>query len=275
MPTRRLRPTSPGARFQERRDLSHLSDKAPESRLVFFHHTTAGRNNQGRITVRHRGGGHRRLYRIIDFRRDKLGVAGCVVALEYDPNRSADLALLQYPDGERRYILAPVGLKVGDGVVSGTEAEIKVGNSLPLSRIPDGTQVHNVELYPGRGGQIARGAGTAIQILAKEEGYAQLRLPSGEIRKVRLECRATIGQVGNVDHSNITVGKAGRTRWRGRRPTVRGSAMNPVDHPHGGGEGKAGQGNPHPVSPTGVLAKGYKTRKNKATDKYIVRDRRM
>lgn len=257
------------------RDVSGLTHKEPEPSLVYFRHRALGHNNQGRITMRHRGGGHRRLYRIIDFRRDKVGMPAQVVALEYDPNRSADLALVQYADGEKRYILAPLGLKIGDTVVSGPESDVKTGNALPLLNIPEGQIVHNIELNPGRGGQMVRSAGGGAQILAKEGDYAQIKLPSGEIRRVRLACYATVGQIGNIDHSNLTIGKAGRMRWMGWRPHVRGAAMNPVDHPHGGGEGKSGQGNPHPVSPTGVLAKGYKTRKNKSTDKYIVKDRRL
>ncbi|MBI2058664.1 MAG: 50S ribosomal protein L2 [Nitrospirae bacterium] len=275
MPLRRLRPRSPASRFREMRDVSGLTHKEPEPSLVYFRHRALGHNNQGRITMRHRGGGHRRLYRIIDFRRDKVGMPAQVVALEYDPNRSADLALVQYADGEKRYILAPLGLKIGDTVVSGPESDVKTGNALPLLNIPEGQIVHNIELNPGRGGQMVRSAGGGAQILAKEGDYAQIKLPSGEIRRVRLACYATVGQIGNIDHSNLTIGKAGRMRWMGWRPHVRGAAMNPVDHPHGGGEGKSGQGNPHPVSPTGVLAKGYKTRKNKSTDKYIVKDRRL
>lgn len=275
MPLRRLKPRSPAARFREMRDVSGLTDKEPESSLVYFRHRALGRNNQGRITMRHRGGGHRRLYRVVDFRRDKPGIPAVVTAIEYDPNRSSDLGLLQYADGEKRYILAPEGLRIGDQLMSGPGAEIRLGNTTPLARIPEGTVIHNIELQPGRGGQLARSAGAGVQLLVKEGEYAQVKLPSGEIRKIRLECQATIGQVGNLDHLNIIIGKAGRQRWKGWRPHVRGVAMNPVDHPHGGGEGKAGQGNPHPVSPTGVLAKGYKTRRNKSTDKYILKDRRI
>lgn len=234
----------------------------------------SGRNHQGRITVRHRGGGHKRLYRIIDFKRDKIGIPGKVIAIEYDPNRSARIALIQYADGEKRYIIAPLGLKVGDTVMSGPDAEIKVGNALPLANIPVGTFIHNIELYPGRGGQLVRAAGTAAQILAKEGDYAQVKLPSGEIRLINLKCMATIGQVGNVDHANIRLGKAGRKRWLGWRPTVRGSAMSPRDHPHGGGEGRAPIGLPHPKTPWGKCALGKKTRRNKLTDKFIIKRRK-
>jgi len=226
------------------------------------------------MTVRHRGGGHKRRYRIIDFvRRDKAGVPAKVASIEYDPNRSARIALLHYADGEKRYILAPVGLEVGDTVMAGEEAEIRPGNALPLKSIPVGTLVHNVELKIGKGGQLARSAGAYAQIMAKEGDYAHLRLPSGEVRLVHLECFATVGQVGNLDHENVTIGKAGRSRWLGRRPHVRGVAMNPIDHPMGGGEGKASGGR-HPCSPWGLLAKGYKTRRNKATDKYIIKRRK-
>lgn len=234
---------------------------------------TNGRNNKGRITVRHRGGGHRRHYRKIDFKRNKLEIPAKVAAIEYDPNRSARIALLHYADGEKRYILSPIGLEVGATISSGPNAEILVGNALPLEKIPDGTSVHNVELQPGKGGQMGRSAGTMIQVMAKEGEYAQLRLPSGEVRLVRLNCYATIGQVGNTDHENIVVGKAGRSRWLGKRPTVRGVAMNPIDHPHGGGEGRA-TGGGHPVSPWGQPTRGYKTRKKNKSNKYIVRDRR-
>jgi len=227
----------------------------------------------GRITVRHRGGGHKRLYRLIDFKRDKVGIPARVGSIEYDPNRSARVALLVYADGEKRYIIAPLGLQVGDMVMGGEEAEIHVGNALPLARIPPGTMVHNVELYPGRGGQMVRSAGTSAQVLAEEGDYVTLRLPSGEIRLVRKECMATIGQVGNVDHGNIKLGKAGRKRWLGWRPAVRGSAMSPRDHPHGGGEGRSPIGMPSPKSPWGKKTLGKKTRRNKATDQYIVRRR--
>jgi large subunit ribosomal protein L2 len=234
---------------------------------------SGGRNNQGRITTRHHGGGHKQRYRIIDFVRGKPGVPAKVAGIEYDPNRSARIALLHYADGEKRYILAPEGLAVGEQVMAGENAEVKIGNTLPLQRIPVGTVLHNVELKPGKGGQLARSAGASVQLMAKEGDYAQLRLMSGEIRKVFLLCNATVGRVGNPDHENVTIGKAGRSRWLGIRPTVRGVAMNPVDHPHGGGEGKSGQGNPHPVSPWGQLAKGFKTRRRKLTNRFIVQSR--
>jgi large subunit ribosomal protein L2 len=234
----------------------------------------SGRNNQGRITVRHRGGGHKRRYRIIDFKRDKHGIPARVDSIEYDPNRTAHIALLIYADGEKRYILAPVDLGVGDKVMSGPDAEIRVGNALPIYRIPLGTQLHNIELTPGKGGQLVRSAGTSAQLMAKEGEYAQVRLPSGEVRFISQNCIATIGQVSNVDHSNLTLGKAGRKRWMGIRPTVRGSAMDPKSHPHGGGEGAAPIGMPGPKTPWGKPTLGYKTRKNKRTDRYIVRRRR-
>lgn len=268
------KPTTPGRRNATGYTFEEITKDEPEKSLVVPLKKHAGRNFQGRITVRHRGGGHKRLYRIIDFkRRDKEGIPAKVVSIEYDPNRTARIALLQYADGEKRYILAPLGLQVGDVVMSGPRAEIKVGNALPLANIPVGTLVHNVELYPGHGGQLARAAGAAAQLLGKEEGYAILRLPSGEIRKVRLECYATIGQVGNLEHANIKLGKAGRKRWLGIRPTVRGSAMSPRDHPHGGGEGRAPIGLPHPKTPWGKHALGKKTRRNKATDKHIIQRR--
>jgi large subunit ribosomal protein L2 len=245
----------------------------PERSLVEPLHRTSGRNNRGTITVRHRGGGQKRLYRIIDFKRDKFGVPARVSSIEYDPNRSARIALLVYADGAKRYILAPLNLAVGDAVMSGAEAEIRIGNALPLHRIPLGTIVHNVELQPGRGGQMARSAGTSAQVMAKEGSYATLRLPSGEMRKVDVNCLATIGQVGNTDHSNITLGKAGRKRWLGRRPEIRGVAMDPSSHPHGGGEGRSPIGMPGPKTPWGKPTLGYKTRRNKNTDKYIVRRR--
>ncbi len=268
------KPTTPGRRNATGYTFEEITKDEPEKSLVVPLKKHAGRNFQGRITVRHRGGGHKRLYRIIDFkRRDKEGIPAKVVSIEYDPNRTARIALLQYADGEKRYILAPLGLQVGDIVMSGPQAEIKVGNAMPLANIPVGTLVHNVELYPGHGGQIARAAGAVAQLLGKEEGYALLRLPSGEIRKVRLECYATIGQVGNLEHANIRLGKAGRKRWLGIRPTVRGSAMSPRDHPHGGGEGRAPIGLPYPKTPWGKHALGKKTRRNKATDKYIIQRR--
>jgi len=272
MAVRQYKPTSTARRFQSVLDFSELSKKAPERSLLAPHHESGGRNNRGRVTMRYRGGGHKRRYRIIDFRREKDGVAAKVAALEYDPNRSAHLALLHYVDGEKRYILAPVGLSVGDTIMSGEGADIKPGNALPLSNIPLGTMIHNVELKLGKGGQLVRSAGAAAQLMAKEGNYAAVKLPSGEVRRVHIKCRATIGQVGNLDHENVSIGKAGRSRWLGRRPHVRGMAMNPVDHPMGGGEGR-GKGN-HPQSPWGVLAKGYKTRKNPRTDKYIMQKRK-
>jgi large subunit ribosomal protein L2 len=246
----------------------------PERSLTEVLKKHSGRNSYGRITVRHKGGGERRKYRIIDFKRDKVDVPGQVKNLQYDPNRSAFIALIEYPDGDKRYILAPVGLKAGDTVISSTTADIKPGNSLPIANIPVGTVIHNIELYPGKGGQLVRGAGTQAQLMAKEGKLAQVRLPSGEYRLVRIDCRATIGQVGNVDHGNISIGKAGRSRHMGIRPTVRGSVMNPVDHPHGGGEGKSPIGRPGPVTPWGKPALGYKTRKTKnRTNKFIVKRR--
>ncbi|MGQ9456882.1 MAG: 50S ribosomal protein L2 [Anaerolineae bacterium] len=267
------KPTSPGRRGMTVSTFEEITRTEPEKSLVVPLQKHAGRNAQGRITVRHRGGGHKRRYRIIDFKRDKFGIPGRVESIEYDPNRSARIALIVYPDGEKRYILAPLGLKVGDTVVSGSEADIRVGNALPIRNIPVGTMIHNIELYKGRGGQLVRSAGTSAQLLAKEGNYAQVRLPSGEVRRVHVDCMATIGQVGNVDHQNISLGKAGRSRWLGRRPAVRGSAMTPRDHPHGGGEGRSPVGMPSPKSPWGKPTLGYKTRRNKATDKYIVRRR--
>ncbi len=267
------KPTSPGRRGMTGYTFEEITRREPERSLLRPLRKRAGRNFQGRITVRHRGGGHKRRYRLIDFKRDKVGIPAKVTSIEYDPNRSARIALLTYADGEKRYIIAPLGLRVGDTVMSGPDAEIRVGNALPLANIPLGTQVHNVELYPGRGGQLVRAAGTSAQVLAKEGGYVTLRLPSGEVRMVRQECMATIGQVGNVEHGNIKLGKAGRKRWLGIRPTVRGSAMSPRDHPHGGGEGRAPIGLPGPKSPWGKPTLGKKTRRNKATDKYIIRRR--
>ena len=246
----------------------------PERSLIEVRKKNSGRNSYGRITVRHKGGGNRRKYRIIDFRRDKLDMTATVLRLEYDPNRSAFIALVQYEDGEKRYILAPVGINAGDTVVSSADADIKPGNCLPLENIPVGTVIHNIELYPGRGAQFVRAAGVAAQLMAKEGGMATIRMPSGEMRKVRIDCRATIGQVGNIDHSNVSIGKAGRKRHMGVRPTVRGSVMNPVDHPHGGGEGKSPIGRPGPVTPWGKPTLGYKTRKTKnRTNKFIVKRR--
>jgi large subunit ribosomal protein L2 len=271
---RKYKPTSAGRRFMSVSTFDEVTKTEPEKSLTEPLTKKAGRNVYGRVTTRHRGGGHKRRYRIIDFKRRKDGIPANVAAIEYDPNRSARIALLHYADGAKAYILAPVGLKVGAVVESGPGADIKPGNSLPLESIPTGTLVHNVELKPGRGGQLARSAGAGIQLVAKDEPYAVLRLPSGELRRVPLTCRATVGQVGNVDHSNITVGKAGRSRWLGKRPAVRGSAMNPVDHPHGGGEGKS-KGGRHPVTPWGVPTLGKRTRrKHKESDKLIVRGRR-
>ena len=268
------KPTSNSRRNTSVTDFSQLSKVAPERSLLLPMNKQAGRNSYGRITVRHRGGGNRRKYRIIDFKRDKFDVVATVATLEYDPNRSAHIALLQYEDGEKRYILAPAGLKVGDKVMAGEGADIKVGNALPLANIPVGTIVHNVELNPGRGGQLARAAGNAAQLMAKENGLALLRLPSGELRNVSMLCMATIGSVGNADHENVKLGKAGRTRHLGIRPTVRGSVMNPNDHPHGGGEGKSPIGLPSPMTPWGKPALGYKTRaKKNRSDKFIVRRR--
>ncbi|HEV2404495.1 MAG TPA: 50S ribosomal protein L2 [Ktedonobacterales bacterium] len=272
MPIRMYRPTSPGRRGMSVSTFEEITRSKPERSLIKKQISKAGRNNQGRITARHRGGGVKRRYRIIDFKRNKHGVPAKVFSIEYDPNRSARIALLHYVDGEKRYILAPNGLKVGDSVMSGTEAEIRVGNALPLRNIPTGTVIHNIELYKGKGGQMVRSAGTAAQLMAKEGDYAQVRLPSGEQRLVHIDCIATIGQVGNLDHENINLGKAGRSRHLGIRPHVRGSVMNPVDHPHGGGEGRAPIGG-QPQTPWGKPAMGFRTRHNKRTDKFIVRRR--
>ena len=274
MAIKKYGPTTPGRRGMTVTDYSALSKVAPERSLLEPMKKHSGRNNTGRITVRHQGGGNRTKYRVIDFKRQKTDMPATVKTLEYDPNRSAYIALVEYTDGERRYILAPVGLNVGDTVLSSAAADIKPGNALPLANIPVGTVIHNIELYPGKGAQLVRSAGVAAQLMAKENGMATVRLPSGEYRKVRLNCIACIGQVGNVDHANIAVGKAGRKRHMGIRPTVRGSVMNPCDHPHGGGEGKAPVGRPGPVTPWGKPAMGYKTRKKKnATDKFIVKRR--
>ena len=273
MPVKRFRPITPTQRTKTVNSFEEVTATDPKKALTAPLSKSGGRNNRGRITARRRGGGHKRRYRIIDFRRDKTGVPGRVESIEYDPNRSAFIALILYADGERRYILAPQGLGVGSAVQSGPDAPIAVGNALPLSRIPIGTMVHNIELNPGQGGRMARSAGAEVQIMARDGERAQLRLPSGEIREVRVECVATIGQVGNVDHGNIVLGKAGRARWLGRRPKVRGVAMNPVDHPHGGGEGKSSGGR-HPVTPWGKPTKGYRTRKRKRkSDACIVRRR--
>ncbi len=274
MGVREYKPTSAGRRFMSVVTFEEVTKDRPEKSLISPAKRTGGRNNLGRITTRHIGGGHKRKYRAIDFRRDKLEVAGKVASIEYDPNRSANIALIHYVDGEKRYILAPAGLRVGEAVVSSRkgDTEIKEGNTLPLKMIPLGTFVHNVEMKPGKGGQMARSAGNYAQIVAKEGNYGHLRLPSGEVKLINLSCMATIGQVGNIDHENVDWGKAGRSRWRGVRPTVRGTAMNPVDHPLGGGEGRT-KGGRHPCSPWGQLSKGLKTRKNKRTDKYIVKKR--
>lgn len=274
MGIKKFKPTSPGRRFYTVIDFTEITKEEPESSLVVPLKKHAGRNLHGRITTRHRGGGNKRKYRIIDFKRDKDNIPAKVVAIEYDPNRSARIALLSYADGEKRYIIAPLGLSVGDTVMSGEQVDVAPGNCMPLANIPIGTVVHNIELVPGKGGQIARAAGAGAQIMAKEGEYALLRLPSGELRRIHIRCRATIGQVGNLDHENVDLGKAGRSRWLGWRPTVRGSAMNPVDHPHGGGEGKAPVGMPGPVTPWGKPTLGYKTRKNKVSDKFIVRRRK-
>jgi len=275
MPVKIYKPTSPGRRDMSVATFEEITRTSPERSLLGPNKQKAGRNNQGRITVRHRGGGHKQRYRIIDFKRDKQGVPATVREIEYDPNRTARIALLVYADGEKRYILAPVGLKVGDTVMSGPEADVRVGNTLPIYRIPLGTQMHNIELQPGKGGQLVRAAGTSAQLLAKEGAYAQVRLPSGEVRLINQNCLATLGQVGNAEHSNIVLGKAGRKRWMGYRPTVRGSAMDPNSHPHGGGEGAAPIGMPGPKTPWGKPALGAITRKNKRTEKYIVRRRRL
>jgi len=274
MPVKRFKPYTPSRRTMSVSDFSEITKTKPEKRLTAANPEKGGRNNQGRITVRRRGGGHKRKYRIIDYRRDKDGVPGKVTSIEYDPNRSARIALIVYADGEKRYIIAPNGLEVGRTIMSGPKAEYEVGNCLPLASMPLGTNVHNVELRPGRGGQLARSAGNGCQLLAKEGRFVALRLPSGEMRRVLSECRATIGVVGNVEHTNISLGKAGRSRWLGQRPKVRGVVMNPVDHPHGGGEGRTSGGR-HPVSPWGVPTKGYKTRKKKnRSNQYIIRRRK-
>ena len=273
MGIRKYKPTTPGRRWQTCSTFETLTRDKAEKSLLAPLSKSGGRNNGGRVTARHRGGGHKRHYRIIDFKRTKQGVPAKVAHIEYDPNRSARIALLHYADGAKAYILAPLGLSQGDLVSSGVDVEIKPGNAMPLRLIPFGTPIHNVELRPGAGGQIARGAGTGCVVAAKEGRYASVRLPSGEVRRVLLECFATIGQVGNIDHEKIVLGKAGRARWLGRRPHTRGVAMNPVDHPMGGGEGRSSGGR-HPCSPTGVPAKGYKTRKKKASDKYIVTRRK-
>jgi large subunit ribosomal protein L2 len=272
MPIRKYKPTTPGRRFMSVSAFEEVTRSRPEKSLLKSLKTDAGRNAQGKITVRHQGGGHRKLYRLIDFRRDKRDIPATVSAVEYDPNRSARIALLTYADGEKRYILCPVGLSVGDKVLAGAEADIRPGNALPLSSIPVGTTVHAVEVHPGRGAQLVRSAGMSAQLLAKEGAYAQLRMPSGEVRRIAVVCYAVIGQVGNVEHENENVGKAGKSRWRGKRPAVRGSTMNPFDHPHGGGEGRSGPGG-NPQTPWGKPALGYRTRRNKKTAIMIVRRR--
>lgn len=270
---RKTKPTSAGRRFQEYSTFEGITKTKPEKSLLRPLSKKGGRNANGRITCRHRGGGHKRHYRIIDFKRDKIDIPAKVAAIEYDPNRSSRIALLHYVDGEKRYILAPINLNVGDTVKSGNDADIKPGNTLPLENIPLGTQIHNIELKLGKGGQIVRGAGTFAQLMAKEKAYAMVRLPSGEVRMVLAKCSATVGRLGNTEHASIKKGKAGRTRWLGRRPSVRGVAMNPVDHPMGGGEGRSSGGR-HPCSPWGVPSKGFRTRKNKTTDRYIVKRRK-
>lgn len=273
MAVKKYKPVTPGQRGMTGYTFEEITKSTPERSLIVSRHEHAGRNAHGRITVRHRGGGHRRNIRIVDFKRGKHGIPARVAAIEYDPNRTARLALLNYADGEKRYIIAPLGVKVGETLLSGPSAEIRPGNSLPLANIPIGTMVHNIELKEGRGGQLVRSAGGSAQLLAKEGEYAQIRLPSGEVRLVRQTCYATIGQVGNVDHGNIKLGKAGRKRHLGIRPTVRGTAMSPRDHPHGGGEGRQPVGMPGPKTPWGRPTRGYRTRRNKRSDKYIVRRR--
>jgi len=272
MAIKTYKPTSPGRRFQTCAEFDEITSTVPEKSLLRSLKKTGGRNNYGRMTSRHIGGGHKRRYRLIDSRRNKEDIPAVVATIEYDPNRTARIALLHYRDGEKRYIIAPAKMGVGDTIVSSANADIKPGNSVPLKNIPLGSLIHNLELKVGRGGQLIRSAGTYGQLMAKEEGYAQVRLPSGEVRKVHLECRATIGQVSNLDHENISIGKAGRSRWFGRRPKVRGVAMNPIDHPMGGGEGKSSGGR-HPCTPWGIPTKGHKTRRNKSTDKFIVKRR--
>jgi large subunit ribosomal protein L2 len=272
MPIRTYKPTSAGRRFQTVPVFDEITTDTPHKPLTEPLRKSGGRNNRGELTVWWRGGGHKRMYRLIDFKRDKRDIPGKIVTVEYDPNRSSRIALVQYADGDKRYILQPKGLKVGDTIVAGDQVDILPGNALPLKNIPLGTMVHNVELRPGAGGQVARGAGSAVQLIAKEGDYATVKMPSGELRKIRMECLATIGQVGNIDHENVSYGKAGRSRWLGKRPHVRGVAMNPVDHPLGGGEGKTSGGR-HPVSPWGMPTKGYKTRNKKSTDQFIVQRR--
>lgn len=273
MALKSFRPTTPGQRFKTSPTFDEITRKKPHKPLLVALKKKSGRNNQGHITSRHRGGGHKRFYRMIDFKREKHGIPAKVAAIEYDPNRGARIALLHYRDGEKRYIIAPLNLTVGQQVMSGPNAEVKIGNCLPLARIPLGTGIHNIELKPGRGGQIARGAGTSVQLMAREGKLALLRLPSGELRQVSVDCYATVGQVGNVEHEGVSLGKAGRGRWKGRRPKVRGVAMNPVDHPLGGGEGKSSGGR-HPSTPWGKPTKGFRTRKRKDSDRFIVKRRK-
>ncbi len=272
MAIKKIKPTSPGRRFQRYSAFNEITSTTPEKCLLKIIKKTGGRNVNGRITCRHHGGGHKRQYRIIDFKRDKIGIPARVASIEYDPNRSARIALLHYIDGEKRYILAPQNLSVDDRIMSGPDADIKPGNTLPLSNIPLGTHIHNIELRTGKGGQIVRSAGTFAQLMAKEDRYALIKLPSGEVRMIFLKCKATIGELGNAEHENISLGKAGRKRWLGRRPKVRGVAMNPVDHPMGGGEGRSSGGR-HPCTPWGIPTKGYRTRRNKKSDRHIVKRR--
>lgn len=275
MGIKKYKPRTPGTRFRSGQDFAEVTSTKPEKSLTISLNKKSGRNSHGRITSYNRGGGHKKLYRIVDFKRDKHGIPAVVATIEYDPYRSSRIALLHYKDGEKRYIIAPEGIKVGEELASGPDVEVKVGNALPIHKIPVGTVVHNIELKPGAGAKLIRSAGSSAQITARESDYAQLKLNSGEIRLIHINCYATVGKVGNSEHELITIGKAGRNRHRGKRPHVRGVAMNPVDHPHGGGEGKATKGNPHPVSPWGWITIGYKTRKNKRTDKYIVKPRRV
>jgi len=277
MGTIKFKPTTPSRRHMIGHDFKEITKDEPEKSLLSPVKKTGGRNAYGRITIRHRGGGHKRMYRQIDFRRDLMNVSGKIIAIEYDPNRTSRIALVEYPNNVKRYIIASIGLKVGDSIIASDDknTEIKEGNCLTLRHITQGTMIHNIELVKGKGGQIVRSAGTSAQIMAKEEPFAHIKMPSGEIRLINLDCHATIGQVSNVDHDAVILGKAGKSRWLGRRPQSRGSAMNPVDHPHGGGEGKAGQGNPHPVSPWGMPTKGYRTRnRRKYSNRYIVKRRR-
>jgi large subunit ribosomal protein L2 len=276
MGIKKFRPTSPGLRWSEVSDFAEITKDRPEKSLLACLRKSGGRNSYGRITSYQRGGGHKRMYRLVDFKRDRIDIAAKVLAIEYDPNRSSRVALIQYPDGQKSYIIFPLGLNVGDQIVStkGSNAEIKIGNCMPLKFMPLGSSIHNIELTEGKGAQLVRSAGSSAQIMAKEGEFAHIKFPSGEVRLININCRAVIGQVGNVDHGALSLGKAGRSRWLGRKPHVRGSAMNPIDHPHGGGEGKAGQGNPHPVTPWGMPTKGYKTRKkSKYSERFIIKHR--